>query len=190
VSRRSEVLALGFAALLFGAVGASASLLQSPLHGQEAAPEYDIKAALIHNFARFTEWPEGALAGSPDELRLGILGPEAALDSMERVLKGKTVGGRRIKLIHGKAPSDFKTCQLVFIAAAEKDQTAALVEAYKGKPVLTIGESEGFAQDGGIINFYLEQNKVKFEINSDAAARAGLRVTKLVSVAPRRLKDR
>ena len=61
MSRRSEVLALGFAALLFGAVGASASLLQSPLHGQEAAPEYDIKAALIHNFARFTRAMSGVM---------------------------------------------------------------------------------------------------------------------------------
>jgi len=190
VSRRAAVLILGIAALLAGAVGARASLLQSALLVQEGAPEYDIKAAQVHNFARFTEWPEGAFASSPDEFRLGVLGPEAAFESFERILKGKTLGGRRVKLVPGKTAADLKSCSLIFVTGAEKDQIPAVLEAFKGKPVLTIGESEGFAQDGGIINFYLEQNKVKFEINPDAAARAGLRVTKLVSVAPRRVKDR
>jgi hypothetical protein len=174
------VLTLGFAALL---CGGALSLPSSRLL-QGAAPEYDIKAAQLHLFARFAEWPDPSPGMTADEFRLGVLGSDAAMESMERVLKNKTVGGRRLKILQGKTPADLKNCAMVFITDSEKDQVPALIEAFRGMPILTVGETEGFAQDGGILNFRIDKKNVKFEVNPAAAARAGLKVTKLIGVTP------
>jgi hypothetical protein len=190
VNSRSLVLAVGLAALLNGALWADAPSAQAIALSQQPAPEQDIKAAFLHNFARFTEWPERAFAAAPDEFRLGMVGPDSLLETLQRVLKDKKIGNRTLKIIHGKAPSDLKSCAMVFIADSEKEKIPAVVAEFKDQPVLLVGETEGFAQDGGMLNFYVEQNKVRFEINPDAAARAGLKVTKLVGVAPRKVKDR
>jgi hypothetical protein len=190
VNSRPLVLAVGLAALLNGGLWSDSPSTQAVALSQQPAPEQDLKAAFLHNFARFTEWPERAFVLTPLEFHLGVLGPDSLFETVQRVLKDKKIGNRTLKIIHGKVPSDLKTCVMVFIADAEKEKIPALLAEFKDQPVLLVGETDGFAQDGGALNFYLEQNKVKFEINPDAAARAGLKVTKLVGVAPRKVKDR
>jgi preprotein translocase subunit Sec61beta len=190
VNKRTIVLAVAAGALLNGGLWAAAPPAQAIALSQDSAPEQDIKAAFLRNFARFTEWPERAFSLSPGEFHLGLLGPDSMFETLQRVLKDKTVGNRALKVIRGKVPSDLKSCAMVFVADAEKGQIPALLAEFKGQPVLTVGETEGFAEDGGILNFYIEQNKVQFEINPDAAERAGLKVTKLVVVANRKVKDR
>jgi preprotein translocase subunit Sec61beta len=155
---------------------------------QEALPEYEVKAAIIYNFARFTEWPADVLRGN--EFPIGILGSETAQGAFQKVLRGKQIGDRQVRLLRGKTPEDLQDCVLIFVADSEKAHHVTLLDLYRKRPVLTIGETEGFAASGGILNFYLEATKVKFEINPDAAARAGLKVTKLIGVAPRKVKDR
>jgi hypothetical protein len=183
VNRRLTVLTLGLAALLCGALWAK-TLSLPPASFQAAAPEYDIKAAQLHLFAQFTEWPDQAPGMTPDEIRFGVLGSDAAMESMERVLKNKTVGGKRLKIIQGKAPADLKNCALVFITDSEKEQIPALLAAFKRLPILTVGESDGFARHGGILNFRIDKNKVKYEVNPSAAARAALKVTRLIPISP------
>jgi hypothetical protein len=184
VSGRSGVLTLALV-LVF----ADGSLEASP-RPQGTASEIELKAAFLHNFARFTEWPESAFEGAGGEFRLGVLGPDGAADIFERILKDKKVGARPLKIHRGENPDDLKSCVIVFVADAEKAQIPALIAKVGRKPVLTVGESEGFAQSGGILNFYLDANKVRFEINPDAAGRAGLKVTKLIGVAPRVIREK
>lgn len=170
------------AALLAGAAGAEG-------FGQEAVPEADVKAAFLLNFARYTEWPEAAFAGNAEEFLIGVLGPQSALEPIQRVLKGKKVGGRTPKIVRGSAPKDLKHCAMVYLTEAEKDQTQDLLREFKGLPILTVGETPGFGEIGGILGFYLEDNRVKFGINPDALHRAGLKATQIIRVAPRKWKD-
>lgn len=174
--------------LALGALLAGAAVLRSET-AQEAVPEYEVKAALVYNFARFTEWPEKAFS-TPGDFPIGVLGPDSAFAAFQKVLRGKEIGSRSVRLLAGKTPADLKNCVIVFVADSEKDLHVEILSAFRERPVLTVGETEGFAQDGGILNFYLDSNRVKFEINPDAAARAGLKVTKLIGVAPRKVKDR
>jgi hypothetical protein len=75
-------------------------------------------------------------------------------------------------------------CHIVFIPVTEKDQAARIVRSLKGSVALTVGESEGFAVRGGMVNFTVEGGKVRFEINRHAADRAGLKISsKLLSLA-------
>ncbi len=185
---RTGVMAAILAALLMGALRAE------PLHAQ-AAPalqdnvtEADLKSAFLLNFARFTEWPEGAFNGNAEEFRIGVLGPESALDAFKK-LAGKPVGKRSVKFVRGAVPADLKNCALVFVSDAEKTQIPDVVAAFKDQPVLTVGESDGFATSGGIINLYIDEKKMKYDINMDALGRARLKATKLIPFATRKVRD-
>ena len=187
---RSAVLILGWTTLLTEASAAGALPTRTFPSIQDAAPEADIKAAFLHNFARFAEWPDSHFPRSTEEFRMGVLGSADAADALQKLLKDKRIAGRALKILRGQVPADLKACAMVYVTAPEKDQIPRLLEEFKALPILTVGETEGFAQSGGILNFYIDQNKVKFEINPDAASRAGLKVTRLVGVAPRKIRER
>jgi len=177
-------------ALLARGLRAEFSSSQAAASLQDTAPEAELKAFFLLNFSRFTEWPEGAFAASPDEFRIGVLGSESALELIQRKLAGKSVGKRALKFVRGSTPGELKSCALVFVTDAERAQIPAVLAEFKGRPILTVGESEGFAESGGILNFYVEENKVKYEINPDALSRAQLKATKLIVAAPKKVKDR
>jgi hypothetical protein len=151
-----------------------ALLLMLAAWGAEAAPPTDneVKAAFIHNIAKFVEWP----AGAPRNLKLCLLGQDP-LGGAAEVLQGKAVGGLAWEVAPVKPGANLKECRVLFIAASESDGLRRVLEGVKGSPVLTVGDSGGFAEQGGVVNFYLEQNKVRFEINVDAARRAGLKIS-------------
>lgn len=190
MTARNGVLTALATALLLGALDAQAPPTQAAASVQESVTETDLKAVFLLNFARFTEWPDSAFAGSPDEFRIGVLGSESALDAIQRKLAGKSVGKRSLKIVRGVVPAELRSCALVFVSDAEKSQIPTLLAEFRGLPVLTVGESNGFAESGGILNFYVEDNKVKYEINPDALGRARLKATKLITAAPKKVKDK
>jgi preprotein translocase subunit Sec61beta len=190
VKGRDGVLAAVLAALLTGALWAQSPSGQAAASVQDTATEAELKAFFLLNFIRFTEWPDSAFTTSPDEFRIGVLGSEAFLEPIQRKLQGKSVGKRILKFVRSSTPGELKPCALVFVSDAERAQIPAALSEFKGRPILTVGESEGFAESGGILNFYVEENKVKYEINPDALIRAQLKATKLIVAAPKKVKDR
>jgi hypothetical protein len=92
-------------------------------------------------------------------------------------LSGKAIGARSLRVLHFKQPQDIRGCQVLFIGAEEKKFLPAILAGVKGNSVLTVGESEHFVQDGGMIGFLLEENKIRFEINLEAAEHAKLKVS-------------
>lgn len=149
-------------------------LLLLAARGAEAAPATDneVKAAFIHNIAKFVEWPPSA----PRGLKLCLLGQDP-LGGAAAVLQGKAVGGMAWEVAAVKPGDSLRECRVLFIGASESDSLRRVLDGVKGSPVLTVGDSGGFAGQGVAVNFYLEQNKVRFEINVDAARRAGLRIS-------------
>lgn len=146
----------------------------NPAAVADSANEYEVKTALVHNIAKFVEWP--ASAGVKETLRLCILGSGpfgAAADG----LRGKPVGAKVWAVAPVNSRTNLKECQVLFIGAAEAANLPRLLEDLKGSPVLTVGDTEGYAERGVMVNLFLEQNKVHFEINNGAAGRAGLRIS-------------
>ena len=135
--------------------------------------EYRIKAAFLYNFAKFVEWPSEAFDDEDSTLILGVFGDDpfgAALQS----LRGKTVRGRRLIIKRFDSLLDLDQCHILFITSSAPQQQQKALESLQGSNVLTVGEMQRFAQMGGIINFVIRKNKLRFEINLDAGKRAGL----------------
>lgn len=135
------------------------------------AGEYQVKAAFIYNFAKFIDWPSGS-----DGMTLCLLG-EDPFDRDIDIIRGKPVKGRALAVKRIKAVQEAAGCKILFISPAMKAGVTQIVAELKGSHVLTIGDTEGFAQQGVIINFYLEGENVRFEINIEAAKHAGIQIS-------------
>lgn len=138
--------------------------------------EYEIKAAYLYNFINYIDWPENAFPGPGGTITIGVVGQNSFGAALE-VLNGKQVKGRTVALKQITDIKDLDQCQIVFINSSEKAHLPELLEKLKDSRALTVSEIDGFAQQGGIINFISEHNKVRFEINPDAARRLGLNIS-------------
>jgi hypothetical protein len=148
------------------------------------AEEYQVKAAFLYNFAKFVEWPAQAFKGPTDPTVICVLGQNPFGHALEEAVAGKTVAGRGIVTREVSDVKQAGSCQILFIGASERKRWSAILEGIKGGCILTVGESEEFAAKGGIIGLKLEDGKVRFEINVDAAEHAKLRISsKLLSLA-------
>lgn len=147
-----------------------------------AAPvdEYQVKAAFIYNFARFVEWQPEIFRGEKDPIRICVLGHDPFGGSLSSTVEHKAVDGRLFAVGDVATPAEAAGCQVLFVSSSERKRIAAILSAIPTAGVLTIGEVEGFTHEGGIVNFKLENGKVRFEVNVEAAARARLRISSKV----------
>jgi hypothetical protein len=151
---------------------------------ERAAPEYEIKAAFLYNFAVFVEWPSSAFRDDQSPFVVGVVGRDPFGSILEETFRGKDVGGRRISVQRVPTAKDLGACHLVFVCSSEADSMPRILESLKGSPTLTVGEMDGFAALGGCVGFYAEGRKVRFEINLPTVKRTGLKVSsKLLRLA-------
>jgi hypothetical protein len=142
-----------------------------------ATKEYQIKAAFLFNFAQFIEWPADALTNTDVPFRIGILGDDPFGTALEDTVQGETIHSHKIIVQRSREIGDLKNCQLIFIDKSEKNRVADVLSELDSKPTVTVSEIDGFARNGGVINFYLEEKKVRFEINPVAAQNDGLKIS-------------
>jgi len=133
--------------------------------------EYEIKAAYLYNFIKYVDWPSYG-----DNITIGVLGGNPFGTALAP-LNGKIVKGRRLLIKELDSLREAQKCQIIFVSSSEKQRLQEIFENLKFARVLTVGETEGFATSGGMINFVEENNKVHFEINADAARRTGLTIS-------------
>lgn len=144
--------------------------------GAQAAPasEYEVKAAFVHNIAKFVEWPVSISAKG--NLRLCLLG-QGAFGLAAGGLRGKPVGSKTWEVVPVATHANLRECQVLLIESPEAGDLPRLLGSLKDYPVLTVGDTDGYGEQGVMVNFYLEQDKVRFEINPAAANRAGLKIS-------------
>jgi len=143
--------------------------------------EYEVKAAFLYKFASFVAWPQ-----SDRSLPVGIcvLGHDPFGDSLDRVVKGKSINGREFLVRRLKPGDTTGECPILFIGASERKRLTLILERLRAAPVLTVGDVPGFCQSGGVINFTVLDNRVQLEINPTAAERSGLQLSsRLLSLA-------
>jgi hypothetical protein len=146
--------------------------------------EYPIKLAFLFNFAKFVEWPTDSYRNPGAPLEICIVGHDPFSPDSERELQTRTVAGHPVEVLTVKPTDTLRMCHMVFIPITENDQADKIVRGLNGSSTLTVGEAEGFAVLGGIINLTVEGNKVHFEVNRLAADRAGLKISsRLLSLA-------
>jgi len=146
--------------------------------------EYEIKAAFLYNFAKFVEWPVSAFSSPKQPLNVCVLGRDPFGKALEDALLGKSIGEHPVSLERSRDFADLAGCQIVFVSATESPRLPEILVHLRGHSALLVGESEGFAGAGGTIEFVLEQNRVRFAINPNAADRGGLKISsKLLALA-------
>ncbi len=155
------------------------SLLAAPVVSYSENPlaqEYEIKAAFLFNFARLAEWPGDAFRLHDKNFEICILGDDHFGGILE-TLSGRPIGGRSVSIKRITDISASSGCNLLFIASSETYRLPQIISFVKGKPVLTVSDIKGFENEGGIIAFFLKDNRVRFRINLDAARRANLKIS-------------
>jgi hypothetical protein len=153
-----------------------------PVAGQAPPGEYEVKAAFLYNVLAFVEWPSPQNKNA-DTLRICILGASAARDAFDD-LDGQMIMGKKLEIIHVTSLAELGRCTVLFIGPSEERNIQRILRALQGTSILSIGDTTGFARQGIMINFYLEQKKVRFEVNAAAARQAGLIISsKLLKLA-------
>ena len=145
--------------------------------------EYQLKAAYMYNFAKFVDWPADALGDRTRPFAICVLGQTPLSQALRDALSGKVWDQRPLEFRQISDSSQAGKCQILFISLADK-QTRLVLAEVKPLPVLTVGESEDFINQGGVVRFLLDGARVRLEFNLDAADSARLRVSaKLLGLA-------
>ena len=138
------------------------------------APEYNVKAGFLTRFVQYTTWPEDTFASSNSPIVIGVLGADPFGEVLEKTAQNET-GSRPLRVVHVNNLDDAAKCQLVFISKAESEHEAEWLAALKDKPILTVGESGHTIERGGVLQFDIVDNRVRFDANWEAMKQAGLK---------------
>lgn len=142
----------------------------------ETLSENQVKVAYLYNFTKFVEWPSTSFRDKESPFNLCLLGRDP-FEQLLSILTKKTVRGRALSLRYLRHLGEIEGCHLLFIAQAEDHGLSALFNHMDGKPILTVGDVSGFAQQGGMVNFVREQDVLRFEINLRSVRRVGLKMS-------------
>jgi hypothetical protein len=146
--------------------------------------EYQVKLVFLYNFAEFVQWPADTFRDAGAPLTICVAGDNPFQGEIEQSLRGRTVGGHPLEVRRLNSDEDPHACQMIFVRATEMKATSRILASSKGSSTLTVGEAKGFAERGGILNLTREENKLRFEVNIDAAAQTRLKISsKLLALA-------
>ena len=161
------------------AVAGLLCLLRAPVAGADGpiSREYEIKAAFLFNFTRFIEWPSQSFADATSPIVIGVIGADPFGAQLANIVQGRRVNGRAIVARYVTREDEARATHLLFVGLTKDEDIARLLRALSGYPVTTVGESPAFTAQGGAITLVLQGNKVRFEINAAAAARAHVRIS-------------
>jgi len=169
--------------------------------------EYQVKAAFLYNFMNFVDWPEEKSSDGNEPMIIGVIGKDPFGDAFEPVknkkVKGKNVVIERFKGLEELKESNKKEfqqhpqietirkCHVLFICRSEEKKLKETISLVKENSILTVGDMQDFLEAGGIINFVMEDQKVRFEINVTAAKRAKLKIrSQLLRLAKRLVEEK
>jgi len=181
--RRRVLLGAIARGLLCWSVFLSMSILLATAQ-ESALPESQVKAAFVLNFAKFVDWPPGAFSSPDAPFQMCVLGDGLIGKPLTELTAGKLIAGRTIQVLHLRSLPEARHCHVLFIHSSEKKRIGAIVDGLRDRPILTVGDTQDFAQAGVMINLYTEDDNIRFEIGLANAESAGLKVSsKLLALA-------
>ena len=162
--------------------GLSAAALSTNSDNKKLA-EYKVKAAYLYNFAKFVEWPEDTFKDPLLPLGICIIGDDPFGDAID-VIKDKNVKGKKLAIKQSSRKSELTGCHILFISPSENNNLSGILKIIKNKHILTVSDMNKFAQRGGMINLKQVKDKIRLEINHEAAKQSGLKMSsKLLKIA-------
>jgi hypothetical protein len=167
---------------------ALACALVAPVQAQ-SQHEYQVKGAFLYNFAKFVEWPTSAFQSPTQPIALCILGRDPFGHWLKEIIEGRSVDGRALVLRHISNASEAGSCHMLFAGSLEPKRTWTALSAIRIPALLTIGDCATASEGGAIINFTLEGDHVRFEVNNEAAERGKLRISSRLLSLARNMKE-
>jgi len=150
---------------------------------QQKPGEYQIKALFLYNFLNFVDWPADSSFHSSPTINVCIIGDDPFADALDDI-RNETVKGKKLAIRFYRPFDEPEGCHLLFIPASEKNHVGHILRPVRESNVLTVADTVEVGRHGAIISFLIEQKKVRFAINIDAARRAGLKISsKLLKLA-------
>jgi len=163
---------------------------------QSAAKEYQIKAACLLNFVQFIEWPAAAFPKPEAPIVIGVLGDDPFGNVLEHTFQDESVQSRMLVVKRSRQLDELKGCHVLFVCKSERPHLSEILANLGEASVVTVSEMDEFARTGGIINFYIDGGKIRFEVNADSAQRKGLKIgsqllkrARIVGSDPRKGRD-
>ena len=145
--------------------------------------ERSVKAAFLYKFASYVQWPD-VDAKTEVPITIGVIGATDFARELADITANRTVSSRPINVRRLTTGNSLDGIEILFIAKEERDHLSDLLSAARDKPILTVTESEGGLSSGSIINFTLDQDRVRFEVSLYAAEKSQLRLNaRLLAVA-------
>jgi hypothetical protein len=159
-------------------------LFAQPGQAQSGSLEQRVKAAFLFNFTRFVDWPPEAFATADTALDICVLADDPIASTVDETVRGKSANSRPLSVRRVQPGADLRGCKILYLNGLEPGRVRELVGALRGQSVLTVGDTPGFLDAGGMIRFLIVDGKVRFEINRGAAEGARLALSsQLLSVA-------
>lgn len=161
-----------------------ASLASGVALAADAPTVAQVKATFIVRFVQFVEWPASAFKSADDAIVIAVLGDDPLAADVEKTIASERVNGRALQLRHVTSPDDARRAHVVLVGRSEAARVPAIVAALRGAAVLSVSDVESFARQGGMIAFFAENDRIRFDINQKEAEHAGLVVnSRLLNLA-------
>jgi hypothetical protein len=145
------------------------------LYSEAAAPtEYEVKAAYLYNLGKFVEWPARTATTPPDPFSICVLGHDPFGATLDTLIANETINGKSIVVKRLPKSQDAVGCNILFISSSEEGRLKDILSTLDKANVLTVSDMPQFTRHGGMIQFVLDNNRVRFEINLTSAEHAGL----------------
>jgi hypothetical protein len=168
------------ALLRLGGVGLITLCVCATAHAQ-TIDEEQAKALFLFNFARFVQWPDEGMG----TIVIGVAGDDHLAETTETLVRGRTIDGRAVVVRRLRHADDPAGTHVLYVASSRQREDAEILQRTRGG-VLTVGETVQFLRDGGIIRIFVENHRVRFQVNAPALGAAGLKVhSQLLSLAAR-----
>jgi hypothetical protein len=153
----------------------------------QAVTQPALRAAFLYNFAKFTEWPSDSLPAGP--LTLCVIDDSAVEGALSELVGNSTINGRAVTISKNASGSRLRACHLLYVGEATSGRAAGILDELLGAPVLTVSNGDDFIRLGGIVGLFVEEGRMRFAINQDAAQRAGVRLSSRLLQLARIVKD-
>jgi len=144
-----------------------------PVHAQQDARS--VRAAFVYNLTKYVTWPQ-----PKQNLVIGVIGDERTGTTLKQMLDQQSSGGQKVRVLLNPPDSELATCNIVYISSSETVKTGNILSGISKMPILTIGESDHFVRNGGIVGLIRSQDQIQIEVNVDALQLAGLKMSSRV----------
>jgi len=148
-----------------------AAIFMVPAQAQQAS-EYQVEAAYLYNFGKFTSWDD-----TPPQITICVLGRNPFDNALVNTVRGEQINGHAVTVKHVFSAAEASKCQIVFVSDSERGNVGTVIGALADRPVLTVSDMPNFVDRGGIVQFVQQDRRIRFVVNLDAAQRAHVRLS-------------